>query len=128
MKQEKLCAHWAKTFMELEIWKKSTGFVSRIYTLTARFPKSEMLGIVSQLRRASVSIPSNIAEGYGRRSKMDFIRFCQIAMGSLFEVQTQLTISHNLGFLIEADFHKIFEDSREIERMISSFIESLKRK
>ncbi len=119
---------WAKTFKDLLVWKKSIDLVTSIYRLTSTFPKIEVLGIVTQLRRASVSIPSNIAEGYGRRSRPDFVRFCQIAMGSLFEVQTQLIISRNLGYLNDVDFEEILESAKEIERMISSFVETLKRR
>lgn len=118
---------WAKTYMELQIWKKAIEFVTKIYKVSALFPKIETMGLASQMRRASVSIPSNIAEGYGRKSKADFARFCQIAMGSLFEVQTQLTISYNLGYASENVFRSIFADSREIERMLSSFIDKLKK-
>ena len=118
---------WAKTYMELQIWKKAIELVTKIYKISALFPKTETMGLASQIRRASVSIPSNIAEGYGRKSKADFARFCQIAMGSLFEVQTQVTISYNLGYASEAVFQSIFADSREIERMLSSFIDKLKR-
>jgi four helix bundle protein len=117
---------WAKTYTDLLIWKKAIEFVTKTYEISANFPKSERIGIVSQLRRAAVSIPSNIAEGFGRKSKADFARFCQIAMGSLFEVQTQLTISQNLGFITDSVYNAIFDDSREIERMISSFIDRLK--
>jgi four helix bundle protein len=118
---------WAKTFKELLVWKKSIDLVTNIYKLTSTFPRNEILGIVSQLRRASVSIPSNIAEGYGRRSRPDFVRFCQIAMGSLFEVQTQLIISCNLGYLNSVDFETIMESAKEIERMMCSFVERLKQ-
>ena len=117
---------WAKTYMELQIWKKAIEFVTKIYKISALFPKIETMGLSSQMRRASVSIPSNIAEGYGRKSKADFTRFCQRAMGFLFEVQTQLTISYNLGYVSETVFQSIFADSREIERMLSSFIDKLK--
>ena len=128
MKDDGLSDRWATTYMDLLIWKKAIDFVTAIYDLTATFPKSEMLGLTSQLRRAAVSIPSNMAEGYGRRSNAELVRFCQIAMGSLFEVQTQLILSRNLGFIVEPDFLSTFEGSKEIERMTCSFIETLKSK
>ena len=116
-----------RTYQDLLIWKKAIALVTKIYKLTAGFPKSEMIGLTAQLRRASVSIPSNIAEGYGRKSRQDFSRFCQISMGSLFEVQTQLTIAKNPGFIDGDVCNSILDDSHEIERMLSSFISSLKK-
>lgn len=119
---------WAKTFMELLVWKKSMNFVTVIYSITGDFPKAEMFGLTSQLRRAAVSIPSNIAEGFGRKSKMDFARHCHIAIGSLFEVQTQLVVAQSIGYLTDDQFQESFNTSREIERMLTSFIDSLTKK
>jgi four helix bundle protein len=100
-------------------------FVSDIYRCTNKFPNAEKFGLVSQLRRSAVSIPSNIAEGYGRRTNNDFIRFLNISMGSLFEVQTQIEIAHTLKYINSQTFDDLFEQSREIERMMSSFLRSL---
>lgn len=100
--------------------------VNNIYLETTKFPKEEIYGLTSQIRRASVSIPSNIAEGYGRQSKKEYIRFLNIAISSLFEVQTQLEIGKNLSFLKENNFNSLYEDTREIERMLSSFIRKIK--
>jgi four helix bundle protein len=100
-------------------------FVADIYRCTNGFPDAEKFGFVSQLRRSAVSIPSNIAEGYGRNSNNDFIRFLNISMGSLFEVQTQIEIAHNLKYVNQKTFYELFEQSREIERMMSSFIRSI---
>ena len=119
--------NWAKTFMDLLIWKKSMDFVTEIYKITADFPKSEMFGLTSQLRRAAISVPSNIAEGFGRKSKPDFARFCQIAIGSLFEQQTQLVVAHTIGYLTDSQYQNAFDKSREIERMLTSFIGSLRK-
>lgn len=113
------------TFRDLLIWQKSMEYVTQIYNETKNFPDEEKFGLISQLRRSAVSIPSNISEGYGRNSKNDFNRFLNISMGSLFEVQTQIEIAKNLGFINEQKFDKMFEQSREIERMMSSFIRSL---
>lgn len=82
--------------------------------------------MTSQIRRASISIPSNIAEGYGRESKKEYIRFLNIASSSLFEAQTQLEIGKNLSFLKENDFNLLYENTREIERMLSSYIRKIK--
>jgi four helix bundle protein len=87
----------------------------------------EFYGLVSQLRRCAVSIPSNIAEGYGRRSTKDYIRFLQSSVGSLYELQTQLEIAKNLEYLSEHEFNGQYETTREIERMLLSLISKIKR-
>jgi four helix bundle protein len=115
-----------KTFRDLLIWQKAMIFVTKVYKATMKYPRSETMGLISQLRRASVSVPSNIAEGFGRHAQRDFARFMHFAMGSLFEVQTQLEISHNLTMLPDAEYNELIEDSKEMERMMSSFIRSLK--
>ena len=89
------------------------------------FPQEELYGLTSQIKRSAVSIPSNIAEDYGRKSKKDYIRFLQIAMGSIFEIQTQLEISKNLEFISGSNFSELYEKSREIERMPSSMIKNI---
>jgi four helix bundle protein len=99
--------------------------VTEIYEETRSFPDNEKYGLVSQIRRSAVSVPSNIAEGYGRNSNGEFIRFLHISMGSLFEIQTQLQIAQNLNYLEVSASKELFDLSREIERMVSSFIRSL---
>jgi four helix bundle protein len=113
------------TFRDLLIWQKSMEFVTEIYQHTKAFPNDEKYGLTSQLRRSAVSVPSNIAEGYGRNSSGDFHRFLNISMGSLFEIQTHLQIARNLEYLDDETGTVLYESSREIERMISSFIKSL---
>ena len=115
-----------KTFRELIVWQKSVEFVAKIYENTINFPKEEMYGLTNQIRRAAISIPSNIAEGFGRNSKNDFGRFLKISAGSIFELQTQLEISRNLKFLEEQDYKRLFDSSREIEAMLFSLIRKLK--
>jgi four helix bundle protein len=110
------------TFRNLLIWQKSMTLVTEIYQLTKSFPKEEIYGLTSQIRRSSISIPSNIAEGYGRNGNKDYLKFLNIAIASLYEIQTQIEISYNLKYINEIQFNKIFEESREIERMMSSFI------
>jgi four helix bundle protein len=117
-----------KTFRELIVWQKSMNFVTEIYKITKTFPEHEKYGIISQIRRSAISIPSNIAEGYGRSGLKDYLRFLNISMASLFELQTQLEISYNLEFIDKFKFGKLFELSREIERMLSSLIRKLKEK
>lgn len=89
------------------------------------FLQEELYGLTSQIKRSAVSIPSNIAEGYGRKIKKDYIRFLHIPMGSIFEMQTQLEISKNLEFMSDSSFSELYEKSREIERMLSSMINKI---
>jgi four helix bundle protein len=117
-----------RTHRDLLIWQKSMALVTEIYRKSQRFPAQEQYGLTSQIRRAAVSIPSNIAEGFGRQSTGDYIRFLNIAVGSLFEVQTQIEIALNLSFIQESEFTIIFESTREIDRMMSSLIQKLKIK
>jgi len=114
-----------KNYRDLIVWQKAMGLVTEIYHHTKSFPEEERYGLTSQLRRSSVSLPSNMAEGYGRNSTQDYIRFLRIANGSLFELQTQLEIARNLDFLTEKSFSVLFEMSREIERMLSSLIKKI---
>ncbi len=114
-----------KNFRDLIVWQKSMKLVTQIYLITKNFPKEEQYGLISQMRRSAVSIPSNIAEGYGRNSTNEYLRFLQIAQGSLYELETQLEISLNLQYLLRSDFDNLFEQSREIERMLSSLIRKI---
>ena len=95
--------------------------------MTRKLPVEELYGLISQIRRSAVSIPSNIAEGYGRRSTQDYIRFLRIANGSLFEMQTQMEISLNLQYIDQKTFEGVYESSREIERMLSSLISKVEK-
>ncbi|WP_369013650.1 four helix bundle protein [Flavobacterium anhuiense] len=115
-----------KTFRDLLIWQKSMNLVTEIYQITNSFPKEEIYGLSSQIRRSSISIPSNIAEGYGRNGNTELLRFLNISISSLFEMQTQLEISFNLKYITEYQFSKINGESRELERMLSAFIKKLK--
>ncbi|WP_373512233.1 four helix bundle protein [Persicitalea sp.] len=117
-----------RTFRDLLIWQKSMLLVTAVYKLSTSFPESERFSLTSQIRRSAVSIPSNIAEGFGRRSTGDYLRFLQISFGSLFELQTQLEIGMNLNYLSKFDFDELHGQSREVERMMSSFIQKLKNK
>ena len=111
-----------KTYKDLVVWQKAMDLVTEIYRITARFSKEELYGLTSQIRRSAVSVPSNIAEGYGRKSTNDYIRFLQISMGSLYELQTQLQIAQNLTFISDVAFQAIYESTREIEHMLGSLI------
>jgi len=116
-----------KTFRDLIVWQKAMGLVTLIYQLSKSFPKDELYGLTSQMRRTAVSIPANIAEGYGRRSTQDYLRFLHIAMSSNYELQTLLEIACNLNYLSGASFKDTFEKSRELERMLSSLIMKISR-
>jgi len=107
---------------DLIVWQKSIDFVTNIYKETDIFPKSELYGLTSQIRRSAVSIPSNIAEGSGRRSQKEYIQFLYISLGSVSELETQLIISINLNFLYEK---KLLSDLNEIKRMLIGLIHSL---
>jgi len=113
-------------FKELLVWQKSINFVTEIYKETESFPKTEMYGLVSQIRRATVSIASNIAEGNSRRSVPDYVQFLRISRGSCAEVETQLIISKNLGYLDEEKSLKLNQDIIEISKMLNGLINSLK--
>ena len=117
-----------KTYRDLFVWKKAMVLVTEIYQTTKTFPKEELYGLVSQTQRSAVSIASNIAEGYGRNSKDDYLRFLQIALGSLYEIQTQVEIAFNLGYIQNEVFQGIFASSREIERMLSCLINKVRNK
>ncbi|HNR95192.1 MAG TPA: four helix bundle protein [Kiritimatiellia bacterium] len=117
-----------KTYRDLHVWQDGVVFVTELYRLTRDFPREEMFGVVSQIRRAAISIPSNIAEGYGRRSSRDYVRFLQISMGSLFEIQTQLEIARNLEYLSSDTYESLYAMSRKIERMLSSLIRKIQER
>jgi four helix bundle protein len=116
-----------RNFRELEIWKKAKQIVVDVYMYSAAFPKEEIYGLTSQIRRASVSIPSNIAEGASRSSDKDFVRFLQIALGSSYELETQLNLSYDLKFEGSGNLSKLLSDLESLQKMINSFIQSVKK-
>ncbi|MDD5765842.1 MAG: four helix bundle protein [Candidatus Marinimicrobia bacterium] len=115
-----------KSHKDLEVWMKSIALVSEVYTLTRDFPKEELFGITSQIRRAVISIPTNIAEGAGRNSKKEFIQFLFISLGSLSELETLLIIANNLKFI--DDISNLNTELTSIRRMLLGLINSLKSK
>jgi len=114
------------TYRDLFVWQKSMKLVTNIYKNTATFPQSENYGLTSKIRRCAISIPSNIAEGYGRNSTGDYKRFLRISMGSLFELQTQIEIAFNLNYISKDIFQEILSDTNELDRMLSSLISKIK--
>lgn len=105
-------------FRNLIVWKKAVDLATKIYLETKDFPIYELYGLTSQIRKSVVSISSNIAEGAGRRSKKEFSHFLNISYGSACELETQLLIARNLGFLQENNFNDLFNDLDEIQKMI----------
>ena len=113
-----------KAHHNLEAWQKALALVKSIYTTTSTFPKSELYGLTSQMRRAAVSIPSNIAEGAARESTPEFLRFLYIARGSLAELETQILIANDLGYL--EDPAPILEELGQVSAPLSGLIRSLR--
>ncbi|MGA2904047.1 MAG: four helix bundle protein [Candidatus Korobacteraceae bacterium] len=117
-----------KKYQQLIAWQKAIDLVSDVYSLTSAFPRDEIYGLTSQLRRAAVSIPSNIAEGQGRATKGEFIQFLCHARGSLYEVETQIVIGRNLGYLTLEQQQSISEALGELARILNGLIASLQQK
>ncbi|RME97016.1 MAG: four helix bundle protein [Chloroflexi bacterium] len=116
------------SYKELLVWQKAVDLVTQVYQLTGKFPKEERYGLISQLRRSAVSVPSNIAEGWGRGNTREYIRFLTIARGSLMELETQIIISEKMGFLQYTSQQLLLTKIDEIGRMLNGLITSLKSK
>ena len=114
-------------FNNLEIWKRSIELTLQVYELTSTFPLDEKYGLISQLKRAAISVPSNIPEGAGRKSTKEFIQFCHIAIGSLCEVETQLIIANKLKFISSSGFDNTTANLHGIRKMIIGFINTLRK-
>jgi len=115
-----------ETYTKLLVWEKSVDLVEYIYKFTNFFPDDEKFGLVSQIRRCAISIPSNIAEGHGRKSDVDFARFLRIAYGSSSELETQLLISYRLKLLPQKEYDEVVVRLTEIWKMLNKFISNLK--
>ncbi len=113
-----------KTHVDLDVWKLSMDFVENIYRESHRFPKEEMYGLTSQIRRAAVSIPSNIAEGASRQSPKEFVQFLYISLGSLSEVETQLMLAQRLGYAKE--IKTLLMNATTIKKMLNGLITHMK--
>ncbi|MFA5158264.1 MAG: four helix bundle protein [Patescibacteria group bacterium] len=114
-----------KSFKELIIWQKSVELSPAVYKATKKFPKEELFGLVFQMKRSAISIPSNIAEGRSRNTKKDFVQFLKIASGSLSELETQVIISFKLKFIDKSENDNITDRIFEINKMLNSMIYKL---
>ena len=111
-----------KDFKELKVWQKAHALALAIYKVTKDFPREEIYGLTSQIRRAAVSISANIAEGCGRRSDGEFVRFLQIARGSASEVECHLLLARDLKFLPESTYQDLEKKLIEVQRMLTSLV------
>ena len=114
-----------KDYKSLEVWKESRKLVSLVYKATSNFPDSEKFGLTNQIRRASISIPSNIAEGIARNSNKETRQFFYISKGSLFEVETQLYLAYDLKYITEIELNNTLENLVQIRKLILGFIKYL---
>jgi four helix bundle protein len=117
-----------KSYKDLNVWQKAYELCLKIYSITAQFPKEEKYGLTSQIRRSAVSIPSNIAEGYGRKTTADYIRMLYISYGSVCELETQILLAGDLGFIEKGQLDIRIREIAEVERMLKALIKSLENK
>ena len=115
-----------KDFRKLKVWEKAHWLTLKVYEASASFPREELYGLTSQIRRSCASIPTNIAEGCGRSSDTDFARFLQISMGSGSEVEYLFVLSRDLGFLLSQDYEELTSQVIDIKRMLTSLINTLR--
>jgi four helix bundle protein len=115
----------ARGFRQLGVWQKAYEMTVEVYRLAKKFPKSETYGLTSQIQRAAVSVPANIAEGYDRNHKKEYLQFLFIARGSLGELETLLTLAKDLGYLSEDDYRAVDAKRAEAARMLQGLIKSL---
>jgi four helix bundle protein len=117
-----------KSYRDLLVWQRAIELVVLVYRFSAEFPRDEIYGLTAQIRRASVSVPSNIAEGYGRGTRKEYIQFLSIAQGSLKELETQTILAERLSYATSAQVASLLSDSERIGKMLGSLIRSLKAK
>ena len=117
-----------ESYQDLNVWKNGIEIVKSVYIISSSFPKEEMYGLSSQMKRSAISIPSNIAEGHGRDSLKEYVRFVSIALGSLAELQTQLFIALELKFIDEIKYKELMEFGNITGRMLKKLQQSLKAK
>ena len=117
-----------KSYRDLLVWQKAVDLVTRCYALTKLLPRSESYGLVSQIQRAAVSIPANIAEGHGREHLGDYLHHLSIANGSLMELETHMLIAQNLNYLASDDVLRILNQSAEVSRMLTGLTRKLRER
>ena len=115
-----------RNFRNYDVWNAGVDFSVHVYELTEQFPRKELYALCDQLQRASVSIPSNIAEGCSRRSQNEFARYLEISLGSSYEVETQMEIAVRLGYITQEQFKKSLNSVQSIEKRLSSVINNIK--
>ena len=115
------------TYRDLVAWQKAMELAERVYRVTASFPEAERFGMVSQMRRSAVSVASNIAEGFGRVRRAEFVRFLEISKGSLFELQTQAELARRLGWIAGEELAELRALSRELDAVLRGLLGSLRR-
>ena len=115
-----------RDFKDFKVWEKSHGLTLVVYKATAAFPKEELYGLTSQIRRACASIPANIAEGCGRSGNAELARFLQIAMGSASELEYHLLLAHDLEFLDDSDYNHLSTRTIEVKRMLTSLLQKVR--
>ena len=114
-----------RNFRDLEVWKEAIEIVKKVYTVTSSFPITEKFGLVSQMNRSAVSIPSNIAEGCSRKTSIDFARFIEIALGSSFELETQIIIANNLNYISNEKTEIIIAELNILQKRINALREAI---
>ncbi len=117
----------ATSYQDLEVWQRGVHLAATVYRVTEPFPRSERFGLVGQMRRASISVPANIAEGWGRGSRLEYIRFLTIARGSLYEVVTHATIAGRVGYLGDDDRAMLDAQSEFLGRKLLAYVRSLQK-
>lgn len=115
------------SYRDLKVWQLGKEICLEVYKLTSKFPKEEQYGLSQQMKRAAVSIPSNIAEGFGRYLTNDYVRFLRYSIGSLFELNTQSEIAFELEYINNAEFESHSSECMQLEKMLNSLIRKLKQ-
>ncbi len=115
------------SYKELRVWQEGLALSLLVYRLSAKFPKGEQFGLTSQVRRSAVSVPSNIAEGYGRDSRAEYLRFLKIARGSLFELETQLRIAQELAYIQASESEKVEASITTCNKLLAGLIRRLEQ-
>ena len=116
-----------ETHKDLRVWQQSIEMVTSIYKMTKAFPKDEIFGLVSQMRRAAVSVPSNIAEGYARGTDKEKLHFLRISSSSMSEIETQLMLSLNLGYIGQETYNELSEQITSVWKQLNALISSIKK-